>query len=151
MIVGSHIEPNDVEEMMLFYKRQFLTVDVVTCTKCKSFLAFECSGGDGMGMQPNELGKFVIPIGDQLLAHRVRLDESPEGERMTGYQCACGNNSKLSEAEKGLVPVGQTLVQLSPFEKHKIMELIRADKKYKPKFKRQGNKVTMDGFAVERA
>lgn len=151
MIVGSQVEPHEVEEMLLFYKQQFAVVDVVTCTKCKSFLAFECAGGDGMGMQPNELGKYVIPIGDKLMAHRVRLDESPEGERMVGYQCECGNNSKLCDAEKGLVPVGKTLVHLSPFEKYKIMEQIRADKKYKPNFKRSGDKKIMDGFAVERA
>lgn len=151
MIVGSQVEPTDVEEMLRFYKQTFAVVDVVSCGKCKSFLAFECAGGDAMGMQPNELGKFVIPIGDKLMAHRVRLDENAEGERMVGYQCACGNNTKLCEAEKGLVPVGQTLVQLSPFEKFKIAEHIRADRKYKPNWKRQGNKVLMDGFTVERA
>lgn len=151
MIIGSQVNPQDVEEMLLFYKQQFAVVEVVTCTKCKSFLAFECAGGDGMGLAPNELGKYVIPIGDKLLAHRVRLDENQEGERMVGYQCACGNNSKLCDAEKGLVPVGQTLVQLSPFEKFKIAEQIRADKKYKPNFKRTGNKKLIDGFAVERA
>ncbi|MFA5999217.1 MAG: hypothetical protein WC747_04330 [Candidatus Babeliales bacterium] len=87
MILSSQTNASDVEEMLQFYKQQFAVVEVVSCGKCGSFLAFECSGGESMGLAPNELGKYIIPIGDNLLSHRVRLDEAPTGERMVGYQC----------------------------------------------------------------
>lgn len=87
MILSSETPVADAQQMLEFYKQHFSVVDVVTCGKCGSFLALECSGGDSMGLQPNELGKYVISIGDNLLSHRVRLDEAPTGERMIGYQC----------------------------------------------------------------
>lgn len=87
MILSSETPATDAEQMLEFYRAHFQHVDLVTCGVCGSNLAFECEGGDGMGMQPNELGKYVIPIGQNLLSHRVRLDEAPTGERMIGYQC----------------------------------------------------------------
>lgn len=151
MIVGSQVETqSDLEEMLQFYKNTFQSVELVKCDKCKNYLAFELSGGDGMGMQANELGKFVVPIGDKLLSYRVRLDEAPTGERMMGYQCACGNDTRVSDVERGKVPVGLNRVSLSPFEKHKIAEDIRSDSKYKPKFKKSGDKKTFETFSVER-
>ena len=87
MILSSETQETDAEQMLEFYKARFAVVELVSCGNCGSHLAFECSGGDGMGMQPNELGKFIIPIGQNLLSSRVRLDETPDGERMMGYQC----------------------------------------------------------------
>lgn len=150
MILGSQTNPNDVDQMLAFYKQHFAVVDVVSCSKCKSFLAFECSGGDGMGLAPNELGKYLIPIGDKLQSHRVRLDEAPTGERMVGYQCECGNDTRVADVERGLVPVGAMQTALSPFEKHQISEKIRADKNHKPKFKQVGQVKTFETFKVER-
>jgi len=87
MILGSETSEHDAEQMLHFYKQHFQIVEVVSCSKCSVALAFECSGGDGMGLAPNELGKYIIPIGENLLSSRVRLDEAPTGERMMGYQC----------------------------------------------------------------
>lgn len=87
MILSSETTMNDAIQMLEFYKQHFAVVEVVSCSKCGALLAFECSGGDGMGLAPNELGKYVIPVGDTLLSSRVRLDEAPTGERMMGYQC----------------------------------------------------------------
>lgn len=150
MILSSQTDANDAEQMLQFYKKNFATVDVVHCLKCESILAFECAGGDGMGIAPNEMGKYVIPVGDKLISHRVRLDETPTGERMVGYQCECGNDTRIAEAERGMVPVGKFQSSLSPFEKHQIADKIRGDKKYKVKFKKQGNRKIMETFAVER-
>lgn len=87
MILSSETSPGDAQQMLEFYKQHFAVVELVSCSHCGSMLAFECTGGDGMGLQPNELGKYIIPIGDNLLSSRVRLDEAPTGERMMGYQC----------------------------------------------------------------
>lgn len=222
MILSSETSPQDAQQMLEFYKQHFAVVEIVSCKDCGSMLAFECSGGDGMGLAPNELGKYVIPIGDNLLSSRVRLDEAPTGEPMIGYQCGaqvdnplypmavkqyeedlaaydaeykkkeaqaekdfkkvekaalkagdpvplynppfydppvmpkvsptreCGNDTRISEVELGKVPVGRMQSALSPFEKHQIRQQIKADKKYKPNFKKVGNIKHFESFQVER-
>lgn len=87
MILSSETNPADAQQMLEFYKQHFAVVELVSCSQCGSMLAFECQGGDTMGLPVNELGKVIIPIGDNLLSSRVRLDEAPTGERMMGYQC----------------------------------------------------------------
>lgn len=223
MILSSETTANDAQQMLEFYKQHFAVVEIVSCSKCASFLAIECSGGDGMGMQPNELGKYVIPIGENLLSSRVRLDEAATGERMVGYQCGapvpnpvfpavkreydqnladyekkyaaelvkyqkdlkkaqaeqaktpdvpldmpaeppynppvippipemieCGNDTRISDVERGLVPVGSMQTSLSPFEKHQIREKILQNKSHKADFKKVGNIKHFESFQVER-
>ena len=100
MILSSETSPTDAQQMLEFYKQQFAVVEIVSCGKCGSMLAFECSGGESMGLQANELGKYIIPIGNNLLSHRVRLDEAPTGERMVGYQCGALVPNPLYPAAK---------------------------------------------------
>lgn len=150
MILSSEIANTDATQMLEFYKQNFAVVDLVSCSECKSFLAFECSGGEGMGLAANELGKFIIPIGDKLQSHRVRLDEAPTGERMVGYQCSCGNDTRIAEVEKGLVPVGGMRSALSPFEKHEIREKIKTNRQHKVDFRKKGNIKHFESFQVER-
>lgn len=87
MILSSETSPTDAQQMLEFYKKHFAVVELVSCSNCGAMLCFECTGGDGMGIAPNELGKYVIPIGNAMLSSRIRLDEAPTGERMVGYQC----------------------------------------------------------------
>lgn len=90
MILSSTVTENDVEEMLIFYKAHFQQIDLVKCESCGAYLCFELAlpYGDSMGLNPNELGKYVVPIGDALSSSRIRLDETPDGERMQGYQCS---------------------------------------------------------------
>ena len=222
MILSSETSPTDAQQMLEFYKQHFAVVEIVSCSKCGAMLAFECQGGDTMGLPVNELGKVIIPIGDSLLSSRVRLDEAPTGERMMGYQCgapvlnpdyfpakslydqavakydkefpvllakaqkahvkavakaekegqqppefvqpdypipamanipekiACGNDTRIADVERGLVPVGQMQVALSPFEKHQVREKLREDHKHKADFKKVGNIKHFESFQVER-
>lgn len=204
MILSSETNETDADQMLEFYKQHFLRVDLVTCGVCGAYLAFECSGGDSMGIQPNEIGKYVIPVGSNLLSHRVRLDEATNGERMVGYQCGaevpnpaypaakkkhddelkkyekqyradvadakkkkaaepvyrppilrvpetrqCGNDTRIAEIERGVVPIGPHQQSLSPFEKHRIRANIK-DKRKKPDFKQVGNTKHFETFKVER-
>lgn len=205
MIVSSQVDQRDVEEMILFYKQHFHEVSLVSCLQCNAPLAFELRGDDPMGMAVNDLGLIVVPIGDALQSSRIRLDETPEGEHMMGYQCGapvpnplyakakaehdkeideiqaahdkavkeakknktdpppdlllpelnvpefveCGNDTRLGEAERGLVPAGRSLVQLSPFERHKITQQIK-ESKTKPHYEKRDKIKILDTFQVER-
>lgn len=217
MILSSETNPSDAQAMLEFYKQNFAVVEIVRCNLCNNLLAFECYGGDPMGLPADERGKVIIPIGNNLLSSRVRLDEAATGEPMMGYQCGapvpnpeypkvmkqyeldlaeyeegyqkklkkaeairaklpedqdkntvplpeynppakplisetreCGNDTRLADIERGLVPVGKMQVSLSPFEKHQIREKIRADKKHKPVFRKVGNIKQYETFEVER-
>lgn len=88
MIISQQIPEAEVEEMLAFYQANFDTVDLVRCQKCGSAICLELTGPDPMGMRVNDLGKIVVPVGDMLSGHRVRLDHAATGERMVGYQCA---------------------------------------------------------------
>lgn len=98
MILSSETTAGDAQQMLEFYKQHFAVVELVSCKACGTLLAFECQGGDTMGLPVNELGKVIIPIGDALLSSRVRLDEAPTGERMMGYQCGAPQPNPLYPA-----------------------------------------------------
>ena len=87
MILRSEVSAHDIEDMIEFYRQHFQEVSLVTCLSCEAPLALELRGGDPMGMQVNDLGIVVVSVGENLLSSRIRLDETPEGERMMGYQC----------------------------------------------------------------
>lgn len=153
MIVSSDISTHNTTEMIDFYRGQFDVVEVVSCSKCKEQLALQLQGGDPMGMQMNELGKIMIPISEKLVSHRIRLDEAPNGEPMIGYQCLCGNDTRISAIEEEYMPEGPENVMptaLDPFSKSKIREAIRLRKDHKPKFKVQGKIKQFETFKVER-
>ena len=154
MIVTSDIsEIANKSEMIDYYKGHFDRVDVVVCGKCKEQLALELMGGDPMGLSYNDVGKIVVPLSDKLISHRVRLDEAPTGEPMMGYQCACGNDTRISKIEEEYLPetsANRGPTTLDPFTKQKLKETIRLRQDHKPKFKQQGNAKHFETFKVER-
>jgi predicted GH43/DUF377 family glycosyl hydrolase len=154
MIITSDIsELASKTEMIDFYKGRFDHVDVVVCSKCKEQLALELMGGDPMGLSFNDVGKIVVPLSDKLISHRVRLDEAPTGEPMMGYQCACGNDTRISKIEEEYLPetpANRGPTTLDPFTKQKLKETIRLRKDHKPKFRKQGNAKHFETFKVER-
>lgn len=154
MILSSDISTaQNIEEMIDFYKGQFEHVDVVACNKCKERLALIMMGGDPMGLQMNEYGQIIMPISAKLVSHRIRLDEAPTGEPMLGFQCLCGNDTRIATVEEEYMPespANSMPTTLDPFTKNKIRETIRLRKDYKPKFRKQGNTRHFETFKVER-
>lgn len=154
MILTSDVSQiKDTAEMIEFYKGQFESVEVVTCRKCKEDLALELMGGNPQGMHMNEIGIIVLPISPKLQASRVRLDEAPNGERMRGYQCACGNDTRISSIEEEYLPQAfssNSPSALDPYTKHKLIETIRLRSDYKAKFSKNGNAKYFESFKVER-
>lgn len=135
MIVSSEVSTNDVEDMLLFYKQHFGVVDVVKCEECGAYLCFELEQpvADWMGLQVNELGRAIVPIGNALQSSRVRLDKTPTGERMVGYQC--GNmvpNPAFDRAEK------RYAAQYSRAQKDHDKILDQYDKQHKAALKKLG-------------
>lgn len=137
MILSSETTVSDAQQMLEFYKQHFAVVELVSCSNCGAALAFECSGGDGMGLAPNELGKYIIPIGNALQSSRVRLDEAPTGERMMGYQC--GNiidnpnyETQVAEQQKAIADYDKQFKKDQAANKKKGIEMEYLPPKFAP-------------------
>jgi hypothetical protein len=147
MINVPQVDTAQQKEMLDFYRAQASSVKVITCDKCKTDIAIEVMG-DSLGMQKDKRGVTVIPIGEKLLASRVRLDMQTDGSPMVGYECTCGNDTRLASIEKALVPTSNRPFQLMPHEEAGIAKQI-ADSKYVPKVKYEGKKVIMESFTAK--
>lgn len=129
MIVSSEVAQTDVEQMLHFYRQKFAVVEVVSCNKCGVILAIQCEGGDPMGLAINEAGKIVIPVGENLLSSRVRLDEAPTGERMLGYQCG---NIVPNPDYPAALEAHQAAVEAYDLDYHKRVKVAKKDGSVKP-------------------
>lgn len=153
MILGTDIIDHDQVEMIEFYKKNFVVCDVVTCKGCSTHLCLELMGGDPMGIAPDDDGKIRINLSSKLLSYRIRLDETPDGLPMMGYQCECGNDTRIAALEEKYMPEspankGPTL--LDPFTKSKIKEKILSSA-HKAKFRVIGLEKHYETFKVHPA
>lgn len=149
MIHTQQLEREQLGEMLDWYKTHFDEVHTVHCQKCKALLCIECHGGHTIGGQRDERGLLVIPVGDRMLSHRVRLDQHDSG-RMIGYECICGNDTRLSAVEAKHPPANGWHHELYPHEPHLIREKI-LQSGHKPKYTERGNAKYYDGkFKVTR-
>lgn len=77
----SHIQPEEYEVLKPWYIENCHTVDELYCTKCGALLGLELDTIDDTMNEFHHEGKFVVPIGDKLMAYRPRLDG------IMGFQC----------------------------------------------------------------
>lgn len=124
------------------------TVEHVVCEQCRSLIAFVLSNVD-----PDVYGdsKIAVPIAGQLLAVRERLDKTPDGDPMLGLQCACGNDTRLSEAELHHEPKdGWRLAQMTNAEKQRISAAIADCEDHKPDFEHNSRTTRYESFSIKR-
>lgn len=146
MILKPAVETHELPESLDWYRANYDSVKLVYCSKCKKLLALEVAGGHGLAL--DKRGVAVIPVGSDLLSSRVRLDESEDGPMM-GYQCTCGNNTLLSQAEKHHKPDNGWYAPVMPHEEHRIKTEINLCGKHKPDYKRMDNTIMYETFKVE--
>lgn len=120
-----------LNEMADYYAGKYHSVYFVKCLNCKRVIAVEVpavNGNTGRGMQ-------IFGYQNLFKTCRTRLDSTGTGKKMVGYECACGNDTRLSSLEKGKVPVSGVVknnltgkvvarfgerVSLSPFERDRL-------------------------------
>lgn len=102
--LGDILDQNEAEERMQakdilkFYLDTYPEVYTLICDGCKTKLAIEYL--DFGKPNPNHhQSRQVIPISDKLKSYRPRLDGA------MGYKCQCGNDTRLADVERGIVPV----------------------------------------------
>lgn len=145
MIVKPHIDTPELEQTIRWYTDNFASVHQLTCSHCRKLLALEVSGGPGLATDAR--GVAVIPVGPDLLSSRVRLDEGPDGP-MVGYQCRCGNDTRLSEAEEHHPPQDGWYTNLMPHEEHTIRAAIKQCG-HKADYSRRGAVRRFETFKLE--
>lgn len=121
------IHPDQSEDVLKFYTDKYPRVNLVTCEKCEQDLAIEVliPEKQSKAREAHHDGMTIIPIGNTLLASRKRLDF------VMGYECICGNDSRLGEAEKGVL--GRGLRNTMPHEEGMVDANLKLGKdKYKP-------------------
>lgn len=108
------IDPEQSDDILAFYKDKYAKVNLITCEECGSDLAIEVLIPERQSkmMNAHHEGMTVIPIGNTLLASRKRQDG------VMGYECRCGNDSRIGEAEKGVV--GKGLRDMMPHERDMV-------------------------------
>lgn len=101
----------------------------VYCQSCEKMIGL-------IGIQPNGIVRYFDSLG--IVSSRQRFDKT------WGFQCSCGNDSRLANAERGILAAAPpTMAE---------MLKIKANFKAKPtKFETVGNKVICDGFIMETA
>lgn len=134
MILTPEIDTSTVKGAVAYYKTLHDEIYVLICNKCRSELAVEVKGNVA-GQPTNDLGFTVLPVGNQLLGSRPRLDG------VMGYSCICGNDTRANPIEESLSPSGAFM----PHEVHAIKEKM-ARTNFKPLQKIRGNRHTIETF-----
>lgn len=76
-----HIQPEEYKILKPWYLENCHTVNELYCSKCGALLGIEVDTIDDTMNPYHHEGKFIIPIGDKLMAYRPRLDG------IMGFQC----------------------------------------------------------------
>lgn len=87
----NQIQPEEYEFLKDWYVENSHTVSELYCSKCDALLAVEVDTIDDNMNPSHHEGKFIVPIGDKLMAYRPRLDG------VMGFQC--GNIVENQEAK----------------------------------------------------
>jgi len=154
----------ELVSMAEFYAQQYGMVYFIRCMNCERVIAVEVPKPGGGNTQR---GVEIFGYQGLFMTTRNRLDKTPTGKPMVGYECACGNDTRLSALEKGIVPTSTVLYDkagnithadpappsLSPFERDKMRREVaskEASDSYTPDYEADGNTERYETFIVER-
>ena len=142
----------DAKAVISFYKKNYKRVQTVRCNKCKELLCLEILDPEkytAMLAYHHEGLRRIELLGSPLLSSRRRLDG------VMGYQCLCGNDTRNSKVELGIVPsvpVATNPAMIPVLEPHHaaMVRLEMAKQHYTPDVEEMGNKTRVETFTVER-
>ena len=145
-------EKDKAEDILKFYMDNYAEVYVLICDKCKTKLAIEYLDISKPNVNHHQ-NRQVIAIHDKMKSYRPRLDGA------MGYQCACGNDTKLATIEDGIVPVAKIVdgvmqipqggMELHPHHLGLVQERM-GQLKYHPDIRLKGKDTITESFRVRR-
>ena len=153
----------ELDAMAEFYRKQYGSVYFVRCLHCQRVIAVEVPTANG---NIPTRGRQIYGYQELFVTTRERLDKNADGGNMVGYQCTCGNDTRLGEVERGEVPTsiaaadksGKIVVpapplkSLSPFEREQLRNTIakRQVSSGKADYEINGNIERFETFQLER-
>lgn len=154
----------ELDAMADFYRKQHGNVWFVRCLVCMRIIAVEVAMAKGNIPQR---GRQIYDYQNLFITTRNRLDKNEHGQNMVGYQCACGNDTRLGKYEHGEVPTSRMVVDknnqiieaaaplrpLSPFEREQARATVavkQAEAKDKADYELNGNIERFETFQLER-
>lgn len=157
-------DATELESMADFYKKQYPEVWFVRCLQCMRIMAVEVST---VGGNIPDRNRQIFGYQGLFMTTRNRLDTDGQGGYMVGYECACGNDTRLGKHEQGhvqthtivknkegnVVSADEPIRALSPFEKSQLEATIRinqASATTAPDYENKGNVVRYETFQLER-
>lgn len=156
----------ELDKMAAYYKDLHTDVWFVHCLQCERVIAVEVS--PALPSQANgPRNRLIFGYQGLFLTVRQRLDSNGQGGYMIGYECRCGNDTRLGATEKGVVPeqnilidkegrVVQSdppLVALSPYERAQMQEAVNLNlsiSESAPDYEVSYNQERFETFMVER-
>lgn len=129
---------SELQAMADYYGQEYQEVYFVRCLKSNHVIAVECAPAiTNRPTVERTLGRRnIFGYQEQFLTTRYRLDKNENGQRMVGYECACGNDTRMSDTEKGIVPESKVTrsqvaegkqprqISLSPFERAQLQTAV---------------------------
>lgn len=154
----------ELKAMADYYRNQYGNVWFVRCLNCLRVIAVEVPMPNGN----TQRGRQIYGYQDLFITTRNRLDKTPDGtQHMIGYQCACGNDTRLGIVEVGEVPTATAIADkagkivqaapplrsLSPFEREQLRATIaekQANADVHIDYEINGNIERFESFQLER-
>ncbi len=157
-------DKKELEAMAEYYRKLHGMVYFVRCLQCMRVIAVEVPMPSGNIPQR---GRQIYGYQDLFITTRTRLDKNDQKQAMVGYQCACGNDTRLGQFERGEVPSSQMVIDkegtvvhaearprtLSPFEREQMritIALKQAGAKAKADYEVDGTTERYESFQIER-
>ena len=155
-------DAEELKAMADFYSKQYGEVWFLRCLNCTRIIAVEVPTASG---NVPVRGRQIYGYQELFITTRVRLDKTPDGKPMVGYECRCGNDTRLADVERGEVPTTTAIVKdgavvqaappisLSPFERERMrttVALKQAGSKKKADYEINGTTERFETFQLER-
>lgn len=132
----------EAEDVLKFYLDNYSEVYELICDSCKETLALEYRDFAKPNKKHHQ-AREVIPVSDSLRSYRPRLDGA------MGYQCKCGNDTRVSEVERGIIPLGPHPSDILPHHVAQVEKKI-AQLNYHPDIRLKGKDTITETFRVRR-
>lgn len=102
----------ELKRMAAWYGERYQEVYLLRCLNCLRVIGVECAPANGSELVTDR-GRALFTYQDLCLSVRQRLDTNAQGMKMMGYECVCGNQTKLATVETGLVATQTVLLNKS--------------------------------------
>lgn len=124
----------ELQAMADFYGQQYQEVYFVRDMLADCIIAVECAPYNQAASAAVERAsgkRNIFGYQELFFTTRLRTDINQHGQRMVGYESRSGNDTRMSEFERGDVPVtkdagvAQAGFTLSPFERSRLQTTVR--------------------------